>query len=101
MESIFFSDWQLDGTNTGSTVLQGFGPYEFVSFDGTTVLLTKSDNYNENRMGHDPNAVVHPIWWPNATIQTVNIIVDSDPSSCKGASLQVRYPRPPAGLPQG
>ncbi|MHA2203076.1 MAG: ABC transporter substrate-binding protein, partial [Candidatus Hodarchaeales archaeon] len=83
MESISFSDWKLDGTNTGSTVLQGFGPYEFVSFDGSSVLLTKSDNYNENRMGHNPSAVGGPIWWPNATIQTVNITVDPDPSSCK------------------
>lgn len=67
------SDWRNHGTNLGTEQLQGFGPYYFNGFDGTTVTLSKADTYNDLRMGHDPYAVGGPIWWPNASIETVYV----------------------------
>ncbi|MFX1283250.1 MAG: ABC transporter substrate-binding protein [Promethearchaeota archaeon] len=73
------SSWRDHGTNLGTEQLQGFGPYYFDGFDGTTVTLRKANTYNDLRMGHDPSATGGGIWWPNASISTAYIKVVSDP----------------------
>ena len=73
------NDWRNHGTNRGTTPLQGFGPYYFNGFNGTTVTLSKADMYNDLRMGHNPSAVGGSIWWPNASIATVYVKHVEDP----------------------
>ena len=80
MEQIDFVDWKTHGTNTGTVKLIGCGPYEFNSFyNPNNVILIKSDHYNQGRMGHDPDALGGGIWWPNASIETINVCIVSSP----------------------
>ena len=79
MELIPPTSWRDHGTNLGTKQLQGFGPYYFDGFDGSTVTLRKANTYNDLRMGHDPSATGGGIWWPNASISTAYIKVVPDP----------------------
>ncbi|MFX0183821.1 MAG: ABC transporter substrate-binding protein [Candidatus Hodarchaeota archaeon] len=81
MESIPYSNWKTHGTNTGTIILNGFGPYKFASNSSGVVTIAKSNSYNDLRMGHDPSAIGGGIWWPNATLTLVDITVENDPNS--------------------
>jgi len=83
MEQIDFAAWKTHGTNTGTEKLIGCGPYTFTNYDSwSTVTLVKSDNYNQDKMGHDPDAIGGGIWQPNASIETVYITVVKEAATC-------------------
>ncbi len=92
MEQIDFVDWKTHRTNTGIEKLIGCGPYKFENYDPwSTVTLVKSDNYNQDKMGHDPNAVGGGIWWPNASIETVHITVVKEVATCLNGLESGKY----------
>jgi hypothetical protein len=91
MESIPFTNWKTHGTNTGAIILNGFGPYKYASNGSGIVTIAKSNSYNDLRMGHDPNAIGGGIWWPNASIDSVIITKEPDPSNAVNGLLTGIY----------
>jgi len=91
MTTISYTDWKTHGTNTGTIILNGFGPYKFVSNSSGVVTIAKSNSYNDLRMGHDPGAIGGGIWWPNASIGTVSIKKEPDQSNAVSGLLAGTY----------
>jgi len=91
MESIPYSNWKTHGTNTGTITLNGSGPYKFASNNSGVVTIAKANSYNDLLMGHDSSAIGGGIWWPNATINTVDITVESDPNNAVNGLLAGTY----------
>ncbi|MFX1286021.1 MAG: ABC transporter substrate-binding protein [Promethearchaeota archaeon] len=78
MEQIALKDWRTHETNHGKEKLIGCGPYEFESYNFDQVILVKSDNYNQAKIGHNPSATGGGIFWPNASIETIKVAVVKD-----------------------
>jgi ABC-type transport system substrate-binding protein len=91
MKSIPFTNWKTHGTNTGTIILNGFGPYKYASNSSGVVTIAKSNSYNDLRMGHDPSAMGGGIWWPNASIGTVSITKEPDPNNAVNGLIAGTY----------